>query len=142
MVRSVELPYPPVSPKYPREVSNGRQKEDILVISLTPQSVLDNLGPHYVPTSSGSPYHIHCVPRPLTIPHLKPTYNLTHPPPSQPSHLHTHKSQAHKTTAISVRVPQPKGATIHVKPQTSYSNPVRKLLFESHGKRLLPFSKA
>ena len=153
MVRSVELPYPPVSPKYrcdmkskapifpppPRKVSNGRQKEDIPVVSSTtneapPQSVSDNLGPYNVPMSSGSPYHTHCVSHPPTIPHSKPTHNLTHPPPSHPSHPHTHKSQAHKTTTTSIHVPQPKGATIHIKPQTSYSDPVRKLLFESHSK--------
>ena len=158
VVRSVELPYPPVSPKYrrdmkskapifpppPREVDNGRQKPDIPVGSSTtneapPQSVSDNLGHCNVPTSSGSPYHAHYLPRPPTIhvPHSKPTHNLTHPPPSQPSHPHTHKSQAHKTAATSVHV-QPKGATIHVKPQTSYSDPVCKLLFESHSKQ--PYS--
>ena len=117
MVKSVELPYPPVSPKYyhhdmkskvylppPREVGNGRQKEEAPVVSSTtneaaPQSVSDNLGPRSVPTSSGSPYHTHCVPCPPTIPYSKPTHNLTHAPPSHPSHPHTHKSQPHKTAS-------------------------------------------
>ncbi len=154
VVRSVKLPYPPVSPKYrrdmkskvpifpppPREVGNGRQKAAAPVVSSTtyeapPQSVvLDNLGPRNVPTSStGPPYHAHCVPRPApTVPHSKPTHSAQ---PSQPSHPHTtHKSQAHKTAPISVHVPQPKKMT--VKPhQTSYSSPVRKLLFDSHSKQ-------
>ena len=152
VARPVQLPYPPVSPKYcrdmkskapihpppPREVGNGRQRGDIPVVSSTttdapPQSVSGNLGPRNVPTS---PYHTHSVPRPPTIPQSKPTHNLTHPPPAHP---HTHKSQAHKTAAISVHVPQPKTAT--VKPQTSYSSPVRKLLFESHSKQPPPSSK-
>ena len=152
VVKSVELPYPPVSPKYrrdmrskvpihpplPREVGNGRQKGATPVVTneAPHQSVSDNLGPRSVPTpSSGSPYHAHCVPRPSTIPHSKPTHNLTCAPPSQPSHSHTtHKSQAHKTAPISVPVPQPKKST--VKPhQTLYSSPVRKLLFESHSKQ-------
>ena len=152
VVKSVELPYPPVSPKYrrdmkskapiypppPREVGNGRQKGDAPTVSSTtndppPQSVSNNRGLRSVPTSSGSPYHAHCVPRPSSIPHSKPTHNLTHAPPSHPSHPHTHKSQPHKTATTSVHVPQPKGAT--VKPPMSYSGPVRKLLFESHSKQ-------
>ena len=71
------------------------------------------------------------VPRPSTIPHSKPTH-LTCAPPSQPSHHH--KSQAHKTAHVSVHVPQPKKSTVRP-PQTSYSSPVRKLLFDSHSKQ-------
>ena len=138
VVKSVELPYPPVSPKYrrdmrskvpifpppPRKVSSGHQKGDTPVVSSTtneapPQSVSDNLGPRNV-----------LMPRPSTIPHSKPTHNLTHAPPSQPSHPHT----THKTAPISVPVPQPKKTTAKP-PQTSYSSPVRKLLFDSHGKQ-------
>ena len=143
MVKSVELPYPPVSPKYrrdmrskvpifpppPRKVDSGHQKGDAPIVSSTtneahPQSISDNLGPRNVP-----------MPRPSTIPHSKPTHNLTHAPPSQPSHSHTtHKLQAHKTAPISVPVTQPK-KTIVKPPQTSYSSPIRKLLFDSHGKQ-------
>ena len=146
VVKSVELPYPPVSPKYrrdmrskvpifpppPRKVDSGHQKGDTPVVSSTtneapPQSISDNLGPRNV-----------SVPHPSTIPHSKPTHNLTHAPPSQPSQPSrphtTHKSQAHKTAPISVHVPQPKKTTVKP-PQTSYSSPVRKLLFDSHSKQ-------
>ena len=104
--KSVELPYPPVSPKYrrdmkskapiypppPREVGNGRQKGDAPIVSSTtndppPQSVSDNRGLRSVPTSSGSPYHAHYVPRPPTRNplttshmhhlHIPPTLTLT-----------------------------------------------------------------
>ena len=145
VVKSVELPYPPVSPKYrrdmrskvpifpppPRKVDSGHQKGDTPIVSSTTneapshaQSISDNLGPRNI-----------LVPRPSTIPHSKPTHNLTHAPSSQPSHHHTtHKSQAHKTAPISVHVPQPKKTTVRP-PQTSYSSPVRKLLFDSHSKQ-------
>ena len=144
VVKSVELPYPPVSPKYrrdmrskvpifpppPRKVDGSHQKGDTPIVSSTtneapPQSISDNLGPHNVP-----------MPRPSTmIPHFKPTHNLIHAPPSQPSHPHTtHQSRAHKTAPISVPISQPKKTTIKP-PQISYSSPVRKLLFDSHGKQ-------
>ena len=144
MVKSVELPYPPVLPKYrrdmrskvpifpppPRKVDSGHQKGDTPIVSSTtneapPQSISDNLGPRNVP-----------MPHPSTmIPHSKPTHNLIHAPPSQPSHHHaTHKSQAHKTAPISVHVPQPTKTTVKP-PQTLYSSPVRKLLFDSHSKQ-------
>ena len=155
MAKPVELPYPPLSPKYrrdmrskapiypppPLEVGNGCQKGDIPVVTSTtnevpPHSFSENLGPQSVPASSGSPYHAHCVPRPPNIPPSKPTHNLTHISLSHPSHPHKphhHQAsqQAHvKSAATSVAQPR-----ASAKLQTSYSGPVRKLLFESHSKR-------
>ena len=93
VAKPVELPYPPLSPKYrrdmrsnvpiypppPLEVGNGRQKVPAPVVSSTTNeapshSVSDNLGPRNVPASSGSPYHAH------------PTYHLLSPLTT--SHMH------------------------------------------------------
>ena len=155
VTKPVELPYPPLSPKYrrdmrskvpiypppPPEVGNGHQKTAVPVASSTtneapPRSVSDNLGPRSVPASSSSPYHAHCLPRPPNIPPSKPTHNLTHAPLSHPSHIHkSHHHQASQQAHVksaATSVAQPRASA---KPQTLYSGPVRKLLFESHGKR-------
>ena len=64
----------PIFPPPPKEVGNGHRNEPAPIVNA---AVSDNVSPHSVPMSSGSPYHVHCVPRPPTIPHSKPTHNTS-----------------------------------------------------------------
>ena len=133
--KSVELPFPPTSPKYRRDmkskapilpspqpqVGNGRQDSSS---HEEPLPVSDNVGPRSIPSSS-SPYHAQCVPHPphIHVPRSVHTQNLLSSPigPHR-SHQTLHKVHTTNTT-------QPVSANA-----SSFSGPVRKLLFESHTK--------